>query len=194
MVVKANTQAFLQGDTAARGALYKTMRELGVYSVNDILELEDRNPIGEEGDVRIVPMNFQSLEALLNPPQPQQQPDPEPMPEEPSPMMAKAARAIYRDVVGRIVHKESSRLLAIGKKHKATTDEWSNALASMYRGLESDCRLALSVMSELGRNTAMVEADAMAMVKWLRMNVRANDGDDEGARVSHLLRELGHEK
>ena len=49
--------ALLRGDTTARTASYRVMREIGVYSVNDINELENRNPI-EEGDVRFVPMNW----------------------------------------------------------------------------------------------------------------------------------------
>ena len=54
----------LRGDTAARTAFYKAMREIGVYSANDIAELEDRNPIGPLGDIRIVSTSMTSLEAL----------------------------------------------------------------------------------------------------------------------------------
>jgi len=45
---KFNTDALLRGDTAARTQLYNTMRQTGVYSVNDVLRLEDQPIIPEE--------------------------------------------------------------------------------------------------------------------------------------------------
>jgi len=62
-------QGMLRGDQTARAAFYKAMFGMGVYSINDILELEDRNPIGEMGDLRFVPMNFSTLENAFSPPQ-----------------------------------------------------------------------------------------------------------------------------
>lgn len=62
-------QGMLRGDQTARAAFYKAMFEMGVYSINDILELEDRNPIGEMGDLRFVPVNFSTLENAFSPPQ-----------------------------------------------------------------------------------------------------------------------------
>lgn len=65
-----NMNGLLRGDTAARGEWYKSMSNLGVFSVNDILELEDRNPIGPEGDKRMVQMNLTTLERVgEDPPQ-----------------------------------------------------------------------------------------------------------------------------
>lgn len=49
---KMNVNAFARGDMAARIAYYKGMRDMGVYSVNDILKKEDESTIGPEGDVR----------------------------------------------------------------------------------------------------------------------------------------------
>jgi len=43
-----------QGDAIARSTYYQTMRNIGVYSVNDILKFEGRDTIGPEGDIRIV--------------------------------------------------------------------------------------------------------------------------------------------
>jgi hypothetical protein len=63
-------QGMLRGDQTARAAFYKAMFEMGVYSINDILELEDRNPIGEMGDLRFVPMNFSTLENVYSPASP----------------------------------------------------------------------------------------------------------------------------
>ena len=48
--VRREMKTFLRGDTAAQAAWYKAMREIGVYSADDILALEDREPVpGGEG-------------------------------------------------------------------------------------------------------------------------------------------------
>lgn len=65
LYTKHNISAFLRGDTNTRFRSYDIGRRIGVYSANDILELEDRDPIeGEEGDMRIVPANMMSLEKM----------------------------------------------------------------------------------------------------------------------------------
>ena len=59
---KHSVEGLLRGDSAARAAFYKALFEIGVLSVNDILELEDRNGVGPDGDKRFVPLNFTTLE------------------------------------------------------------------------------------------------------------------------------------
>ena len=57
------------GDAGARASAYSAMRNIGVYSVNDIREMEGLNTIGPEGDLRIVPLNMQVLRPeLADPP------------------------------------------------------------------------------------------------------------------------------
>ena len=51
----------LRADAAGRSAFYNTMAQLGVFSVNEIRGLENLNPV-EGGDIRVVPLNFQTLE------------------------------------------------------------------------------------------------------------------------------------
>lgn len=56
---KHNLKALLRGDVKAQMEAIKIGREAGLYSVNDGLELLDRNPVeGDGGDERIRPMNF----------------------------------------------------------------------------------------------------------------------------------------
>ena len=50
----------LRGDSGARAQYYNTMFNTGVYSINDIRELENKNPI-PHGDKHFVPMNMQEL-------------------------------------------------------------------------------------------------------------------------------------
>lgn len=61
MEVRHNMMALLRGDTASRGAWYRTMREISVYSPNDIRALEDL-PDVPGGDTRYGSLNYIPLE------------------------------------------------------------------------------------------------------------------------------------
>ena len=54
---KFNLNGMLRGDSAARATFYKDMFNIGVFSHNDILELEDMNKV-KDGDQRFVPLNM----------------------------------------------------------------------------------------------------------------------------------------
>jgi HK97 family phage portal protein len=56
---KMNVNAFARGDLQARGAFYQQMRNMGVFTVNDILRLEEMNTIGADGDVRVMQVQYQ---------------------------------------------------------------------------------------------------------------------------------------
>lgn len=56
---KMNVNAFQRGDSAARASFYQQMRNMGVFTVNDILRLEDMPTIGPEGDVRVMQVQYQ---------------------------------------------------------------------------------------------------------------------------------------
>lgn len=65
---KFNLDTLLRGDSTQRAAFYKSMRDVGAYSPNEIRALEDRDPI-EGGDIHLVPMNMvplTSAEELLD--------------------------------------------------------------------------------------------------------------------------------
>jgi len=57
---KYSLEGLLRGDSSARGAFYKTLWEMGVFSTNEIRALEDRGPV-EGGDVRYRPLNMGQL-------------------------------------------------------------------------------------------------------------------------------------
>lgn len=59
--LRRNMMAELRGDFASRGAWYKSMREVGAYSVNDIRSLEDV-PNVPGGDTRYASLNYIPLE------------------------------------------------------------------------------------------------------------------------------------
>lgn len=62
---KFNLNALMMGDAASRAAHYKTMWEIGAYTINDILRKEDMNPIGPAGDVHFVQLNMTTAEKIL---------------------------------------------------------------------------------------------------------------------------------
>jgi HK97 family phage portal protein len=56
-----NRNARLRTDATARGTLYKTLREIGVLTGNDIARKENMPTFGPEGDIRYVPANWVQL-------------------------------------------------------------------------------------------------------------------------------------
>ncbi|WP_143287139.1 phage portal protein, partial [Caenibacillus caldisaponilyticus] len=61
---KFNLTSELRGDAASRAAFYKSMWEIGAYSINDIRTLEEQDGIGEEGDRHYVPANYAPIDAM----------------------------------------------------------------------------------------------------------------------------------
>ncbi|WP_298016658.1 phage portal protein [uncultured Dysosmobacter sp.] len=59
--IRINMLAALRGDNASRAAWYKTMREVGVFSANDIRRLEDFGDV-PGGDTRYASLNYVPLE------------------------------------------------------------------------------------------------------------------------------------
>ena len=59
--IKHNLDGRLRGDTTARANLYRTMHDIGAYSVNDIRSLEDQ-PDVPGGDIRLASLNYVPLD------------------------------------------------------------------------------------------------------------------------------------
>ena len=58
--ISFDVRGLLRGDAASRSSYYRSMWDIGVLSTNDILALEDMNPV-EGGDVRHRPLNMGTL-------------------------------------------------------------------------------------------------------------------------------------
>lgn len=58
-------QDFMHADAASRASFFTSLFNIGVITINDILTLENMNPIGEQGDVRFVPANMMTLERAI---------------------------------------------------------------------------------------------------------------------------------
>jgi len=59
----------LRGNTIDRYAAYRTARESGWLSINEIRKRENLNTIGEQGDKYIMPLNFADVEYVEPPPE-----------------------------------------------------------------------------------------------------------------------------
>lgn len=58
---KINVNAIVRADMAVRQAFYTAMLNAGVFSINDVLRLEDRPTIGSEGDEHVRQVQFQPI-------------------------------------------------------------------------------------------------------------------------------------
>lgn len=67
---KINMRALMRGDSAARIEFYRGMFDMGAYSPNRILELEDENTLGADGDKHLVQLNLTTLENAGEQPEP----------------------------------------------------------------------------------------------------------------------------
>ena len=140
---KFNLNALLRGDAETRAKYYETMRRNGVYSVNEIRRLEDMNPVGDEGDVRIVELNMQPLESLVSDPDAPKEPVPSLPPladEQKAAQIAgngpvgpfQAAKPIISDVASRLIRRESDRIRRICKRHASEPDQIRERIESFY--------------------------------------------------------------
>ena len=58
----------LKGDFQSRSAYYEMMWRIGVFTINDILRMEDMNTIGPEGDERFLQLGFGTVANVINAP------------------------------------------------------------------------------------------------------------------------------
>lgn len=68
--------ALLRGDQKSRNEALQIQRLNGIITTNEWRRLENMNPIGTEGDIRIVPMNMEDLKLASVPKNPQAAPTP----------------------------------------------------------------------------------------------------------------------
>lgn len=143
---RININGLLRGDMKARSEFYKTMSQLGVFTINDILALEDMNTIGKDGDVRIIQSNLTTLEKLIEqiePPlstitvRPQSTQDKEEQDEteqqlHPSERTIHAHRRIMREYIERILGREISLTKDAIRKAKNRPQEFAKAMTRIY--------------------------------------------------------------
>lgn len=68
LYAKIDMRGLMRGDAAARIAYYEGMIKIGAYSPNRVLELEDENTIGPDGDIHVMQNQNVTLETIANGP------------------------------------------------------------------------------------------------------------------------------
>lgn len=179
---KHNVAALLRGDSAARSAFYRELWGIGVLSVNEIRELEDRNPI-DGGDTYFVPANMMTLEDAIDPPDPAPapappggtpQPDPAeppdpadpPDPPDPAPDPTPAMRVLLSDTLARLARVEANALRRAAERPGKFLD-W---LEEFYPGHQARLAEALGpVLAACAGVGARAEGDAATVAAdWCR--------------------------
>lgn len=124
---KHKIEGLLRAKSSERAAYLKEMFMIGGKTINEILDLEDENHIGPDGDVRFVPANMNTLERAIAGPapapsqapppgaaQPNQSPQSTPPAQTPPALpapaqgqgMRSALKALLADTLGRMLRKE----------------------------------------------------------------------------------------
>jgi HK97 family phage portal protein len=70
LYTKMNMRALMRGDAAGRIAFYEGMWRMGAYNANRVLELEDENTIGADGEHYFVQSGYVPADIAANPPKP----------------------------------------------------------------------------------------------------------------------------
>lgn len=182
---KLNMNVYMRGDSQARKEYYTAMFDRGVFSIDDILAMEERNPLPNGiGKLRMVPMNFVSVEtAFAN--------GGSGKGAERTPQQTKA---LWLDVAHRMVTKEMKAMERIADKedakaeaqrfyeshHKHIAEAFAavaefDGIALLSSNAQTYCRKSLT--------TAQHDIDRGVMGKFLR-ELRA-DG------ATNLLKEMG---
>lgn len=147
---KINLNALLRGNVAARGTFYTTMLDRGVFSINDVLTLEDRNPIGSDGEKRFVQQNMQPLEKAGEVPPPGAVPPPTPNGNDKPPsddgdeqeendipkngQLRAALRPVFEDACRRLLRTEAERAKGQIKGGREKASMWFEKIRDDHAG------------------------------------------------------------
>lgn len=185
---KLNVATLMRGDMKSRYDAYKIGREWGWLNANQICELEDLDPIGEIGDVYLVPLNFQNAEALLDPPEPpapqpsaapsETSEEPEDAEDDPAPAAApkRAARVALADAAGRGLRR-FRHAWAEGAKRVSITDDVVPTMAAKFAGdLEPPAAVMWALLGGEQKTLAPVlNSVAATVIEDFRARLEAND-------------------
>lgn len=185
---KHNVSALLKGDKKASADFYREMNSIGVFSINDILEMEDRNPI-TDGDVHFVPMNMAPLSEAVKPkpaPTPSA-PLPGSPPGNPPPQSRRDSRmGLLTHTLARLAKVEANELRRAVKK-PAELFTWMDDFHPKLNGMLVENLMPVVPLLEIAQGPSEI---AHQWVQCSRRQVlAASDGDASGfpARVEDLL-------
>ncbi len=143
---KHNLAGLLRGNAAGRASYYSTMHAIGAFSINDILALEEMNPIAD-GDVHFVPANMVPLARALQVEGEPQEPPPAPPPA-PTPVPGAPKRPAPPEAKGGGLTPQLPQVLQVPQAHRAMETLLADTLARMAR---VECRAVRRAAEKPGR-------------------------------------------
>lgn len=181
LYTKHNVTALLRGDSASRSTFYREQFNIGAMSINNILELEERNPI-EGGDTHFVPANMVPLERAIEEPEPPPAPSPFPTMPGTEPPVAQEQEegdeegdAEERQARRRLLESTLHRLLRVEAKEveRAATRPgkflaWLDAYQDRHRALLAEALAPVLAVCRPG-GSSLVEAECAATA-WVRQS------------------------
>jgi len=147
--IDIDLKALMRGDTAARTTFYKEMFYMGAISANDILELEDENPV-EYGDRRFMQANLIPTDRVDDVIDKQAAPAPAPAQ---AARVREAFRLVFENKIASILRVETGK----AKQAKADSDFYTE-----HRGYVKTC------MTEVvgAANLALGIPDSESIAEW----------------------------
>src|SRR5690625_1373647 len=165
----------LRGDNKSRADYYRSMHQIGVYSINDIRELEDMDAV-EGGDQRFVPLNMMPLDGdradYVRPRAPEDRALPPPEAGRRSAALrhrtAMAMEHVYRDLFGRGMRREIDAIRAAVEEYLSGEvvdrhgfEDWAVRFADEHAvWLNSAARPVFMAMAEAMADLAQDEVGA----------------------------------
>lgn len=136
---KLNVRGLLRGDDMSRATYYQVMRNIGVYSTNDIRKLEDMDPVGPEGDELLVQINQTTLKRLAEgDPNLKGPTEPEELPDE---RAVASWRLLVEDAFRRVIRRETNQYEQ--RRHKLTNRQEVAEYLQSYRAQQRDYMRAI---------------------------------------------------
>jgi len=141
----------LQGDSPARAAYYASGRQWGWLSVNDIHEMEGLDPIGDEGDIYLQPVNMVDSEPPIPEAPADVAPDEQTTAIAGPPALNAESEQLHRlthDAAARLVHKEIAAMSKAARRAASDEFAWQAAIEDFYGPHRATVRDTLHVSDD----------------------------------------------
>ena len=140
--VEHDLGGILRGDRLAQVQAYREEIMAGISTINEVRRLDNRDPIGEQGDVHWMQAQMTPLERLISPPipapvPPELEPEPEPDDAPPPPDAAtnrwrRAYTRLLDDAIERAIRREIEAVRKAHRQHGANAGAWREWVDHWY--------------------------------------------------------------
>lgn len=159
-------EGLLRGNAQARSQFYKAMAETGFYSINNVLELEDMNTIGPDGDKHMVPLNYTTIDQLGK-----------------APEAVRSLEPVYLDAYGRILRRAKADITREAERRakNGSLDGFAAWLDDFLEEHQAFAERALRPACEAEGRAGEAESLAKTHAKRLKDDLKALTNDPKTA-------------